>query len=34
LENTPRGGEISTDVIWGKKYKNGEEKKGENVKEK
>jgi hypothetical protein len=36
LENTtPRGGEgISADVIWGKKYENAKNKKGENVKEK
>jgi hypothetical protein len=35
LENTcPLGGKKSADVIWGKKYEKGEEKKGENVKEK
>ncbi len=34
MENTPPPrGKISADVIWGKKYK-GEEKKGDNVKEK
>ncbi len=35
LENTPpRGGKISADVIWGKKYEKVERKRGENVKEK
>ncbi len=28
------GGEILADVIWGKKYENAKNKKGENVKEK
>ncbi len=35
MENTPPpGGEISADVIKGKKYENAKNKKGENVKEK
>jgi hypothetical protein len=37
LENTPPpsgGGGISAHVIWGKKYENAKNKKGENVKEK
>jgi hypothetical protein len=35
LENTPPpGGGISADVIWGKKYENAKNKKGENLKEK
>ncbi len=35
MENTPPGGgEISADVIWGKKYEKGKRKEGENVKEK
>ncbi len=33
MENTPGGG-ISADVIWGKKYENEKNKKGEDVKEK
>jgi hypothetical protein len=28
------GGEISADVIWGKKYEKAKRKKGENIKEK
>jgi hypothetical protein len=36
LEDTPPQGrgEISANVIWGKKYENTKNKKGENVKEK
>ncbi len=30
----PPGGNISADVIWGKKYEKGQEKKVENVEEK
>jgi hypothetical protein len=28
LENPPRGGEISADIIWGKKYEKGKRKRG------
>ncbi len=36
MENTPPpgGGEISADVIWGKKYEKAKRKRGEKVKEK
>jgi hypothetical protein len=34
LENTPPGGGISAEVIWGKKYEKVKRKRGENIQEK